>query len=186
VKGNLTQEDKALLRAIALDSIKHGLERNRPLRLDQDSLPQALREPGATFVTLQLHGRLRGCVGSFEGTLGLADDVAQNAYSAAFMDFRFPPVSAEELPDLALHVSLLTPLEPLEVESRADLLERLRPGVDGLLVADPPHRATFLPQVWESLSDPEDFLGELFLKAGLARDHWSDTVSFQRYEVEEF
>jgi AmmeMemoRadiSam system protein A len=113
-------------------------------------------------------------------------DVAQNAYSAAFMDFRFPPLSQAELPDLELHISLLTPLEPLEVRNLQDLLVKLRPGVDGLLLEDPPHRSTFLPQVWSSLPEPDDFLGELFLKAGLPRDHWSETLSFQRYGVEEF
>ncbi len=184
--GHLTREDKALLRVIALDSIRHGLEVGRPFQADQARLPQSLREPGATFVTLQLHGQLRGCVGSFEADRPLAMDVANNAYSAAFMDFRFSPVSADELPDLELHISLLTPLEPMEVKSREDLLRQLRPGIDGLLLEDAEHRSTFLPQVWDSLPDPEDFLGELLLKAGLPRSHWSDTLLFNRYEVEEF
>jgi AmmeMemoRadiSam system protein A len=186
VCGHLTQEDKALLRVIALDSLKHGLEIGRPLEADETRLPQSLREPGATFVTLQLHGRLRGCVGTFEASRSLAEDVANNAYSAAFMDFRFPPLSADEFPDLEIHISLLTPLQPMEVESREDLLGKLRPGIDGLLLEDAQHRSTFLPQVWESLPDPEDFLGELFLKAGLPRDHWSGALLFHRYEVEEF
>jgi len=186
VRGSLTQDERTLLRAIALNSIRHGLEKGIPLEPDRDSLPQPLWEPGATFVTLQLHGRLRGCIGSFEGSRPLAEDVAQNAYSAAFMDFRFPPVSAEEVPDLDLHISLLTPLEPMVVESREDLLGQLRPGIDGLLVEDGSHRATFLPQVWESLPDPGRFLEELFLKAGLARDHWSKGLSFRRYGVVEF
>lgn len=186
MSGPLTQEDKALLRAIALDSIRYGLEIGRPFEADQTRLPQPLRQPGATFVTLQLHGHLRGCVGSFEAGRPLAEDVASNAYAAAFMDFRFPPVSVDEVPDLELHISLLTPLEPMEVESREDLLRQLRPGIDGLLLEDAQHRSTFLPQVWDSLPAPEDFLGELFLKAGLPRDHWSDTLIFNRYEVEEF
>jgi AmmeMemoRadiSam system protein A len=102
------------------------------------------------------------------------------------MDFRFSPLSDTELPDLELHISLLTPLVPLRVESREELLQKLRPGMDGLLLEDPPHRATFLPQVWKSLEEAEDFLGELFLKAGLPPDHWSMTLSFHRYGVEEF
>jgi len=116
----------------------------------------------------------------------LIQDVAHNASSAAFMDFRFSRLSEAEFLELDLHISLLTPLEPLRVESREDLLKNLRPGVDGLLLEDSPHRATFLPQVWGTLEDPEDFVGELFLKAGLSRDHWSKTLCFHRYVVEEF
>ena len=182
----LTGEEKAQLRAIALESIRHGLEEGRPLDPDSARTSPGLQAPGAVFVTLNLHGRLRGCVGSFEARRPLVQDVAQNAYSAAFTDFRFPPLSPGELPDLELHISLLTPLEPLEVGSRQDLLGKLRPGVDGLLLEDGAHRSTFLPQVWGSLPDPADFLGELLLKAGLPVDHWSQTLSFRRYRVEEF
>jgi AmmeMemoRadiSam system protein A len=169
-----------------LDSILFGLEKGRALEPELDAAPPALRSPGAAFVTLNLRGRLRGCVGSFEARRPLLQDVAQNAYSAAFKDYRFPPLSEAELPEVDLHISLLTPLEPLEVGSREELLGALRPGVDGLLFEDPPHRATFLPQVWASLEDPRDFLCELFLKAGLRRDHWSESVRFHRYRVEEF
>ncbi len=185
-QGGLSGHERETLRRVALDSIRHGLEMGRSLEADLDRVTPALRAPGAVFVTLNLHGQLRGCVGSFEARYPLLQDVAQNAYSAAFMDFRFPSVSDTEVPDLDLHISLLTPLVPFRVKSREDLLQKLRPGVDGLLLEDPPHRATFLPQVWSSLEGPEDFLGELFLKAGLPRDHWSKTISFHRYGVEEF
>lgn len=182
---SLSEDDRDTLRRIALDSIRHGLASGRPLEPDKKDMPQALRAPGAVFVTLEMGGRLRGCIGSFEANRPLVEDVAHNAYSAAFMDYRFPPVSEQELRDLDVHLSLLTPLAPLPVVSREDLLEKLRPGVDGLLLEDPPHRSTFLPQVWEALPDPEDFLAELLQKAGLPRDHWSDTLQFSRYRVEE-
>jgi AmmeMemoRadiSam system protein A len=185
-REGLTDAERQTLRRIALESIEHGLDAGKALEPDTRGFPPALREPGAVFVTLNLRGRLRGCVGSFEARRPLALDVAQNAYSAAFMDFRFPPVTAKELPELDLHISLLAPLEPLDVVSREDLLAKLRPGVDGLLLEDHPHRSTFLPQVWETLPEPETFLGELFVKAGLSRDHWSKTVKFHRYAVEEF
>ena len=181
----LSDDERRTLRRVALDSIWNGLETGRPLEPELDRIPPALRAPGAVFVTLNLHGKLRGCVGSFEARRSILEDVAQNAYSAAFKDLRFPPLSHAEIPDLVLHISLLTPLTPLEVENREDLLKELRPGVDGLLLEDPPHRATFLPQVWNSLEDPEEFLGELFLKAGLPRDHWSGALGFHRYGVEE-
>ncbi len=185
-QGGLSGVERETLRRVALDSIRHGLEWGRSLEPDLDRFSSALRAPGAAFVTLDLHGKLRGCVGSFEARRPLLRDVAQNAYSAAFMDFRFSPLSDTELPDLELHISLLTPLVPLLVESREELLQKLRPGTDGLLLEDPPHKATFLPQVWKSLEEAEDFLGELFLKAGLPPDHWSKTLSFHRYGVEEF
>lgn len=184
--AELHETDRRQLRTIARDSIRQGLDRGEPLEPELTRLPPSLQSPGAAFVTLNLRGRLRGCVGSFEGRRSLAHDVAMNAYSAAFMDFRFPPVSEEEFRELEIHISVLTPLEPLPVRDRTDLLRRLRPGKDGLLLEDPPHRATFLPQVWGSLPFPEDFLRELLAKAGLPPDHWSPTLRFQRYGVEEF
>jgi len=182
----LSMEDREALREIAAASIRSGLDKNRPVEPAISEVSSRLGEAGATFVTLNLRGQLRGCVGNMEARRPLAEDVALNAYSAAFKDYRFSPLSWEELADLEIHISLLTPLEPLIVESRHSLLDLLRPGVDGLLMEDPPHRSTFLPQVWESLPEPEDFLGELCLKAGLSRDHWSDTASFFRYSVDEF
>jgi AmmeMemoRadiSam system protein A len=183
--SDLTTEDRALLARIAWDSIRSGLDTGQPADPDPSSVPEVFTRPGAVFVTLECRGELRGCVGSFEPRRPLYRDVAQNAFSAAFMDFRFSPLSRAELPDLDLHLSLLGPLEPMEVETREELLEALRPGVDGLLLEDPPHRAIFLPQVWHALPDPRDFLGELLRKAGLGRDHWSGTLRFHRYQVEE-
>ena len=182
----LSEDERKVLRRVALESIRHGLEVGRPLVPAHGEATPGLQLPGAAFVTLNLHGKLRGCIGSFEARRPLLEDVAQNAYAAAFMDYRFPRLSPEEFPDLDVHLSLLTPLEPLRVGGREDLLNALRPGVDGLLLEDPPHRSIFLPQVWESLADPEEFLGELLLKAGLPRDHWSETLCFHRYRVEEY
>lgn len=136
-------------------------------------------------MTLDIQGRLRGCVGSLFVRVPLVEDVSRNAYAAAFRDYRFPPVSAEEVTKLGVHISLLTPPVPFEAKTRDELIRILRPGVDGLLVEDPPFRSTFLPQVWEALPDPEDFLSELFLKAGLPPDHWSPSLQFRRYRVEE-
>jgi len=184
--GRLGERDREILLGVAMDSIRYGLETGRPLNPNLDDVPETLQAPGAVFVTLNLQGRLRGCIGSFEACRPLLQDVAQNAFSAGFMDHRFSPVSAGELSELEIHLSLLTPLEPLKAESREDLLRKLKPGVDGLLLEDPPHRSTFLPQVWNSLADPEVFLSELLLKAGLPRSHWSKTISFHRYGVEEF
>lgn len=175
-----------ILRRVALDSIRHGLRYGRPLAIPHGTYSGPLEEPGAVFVTLELNGHLRGCIGTYVARRPLVRDVAENAFAAAFRDPRFPPLSAHELPQLEFHISLLTPPVPLPVGSREELLATLRPGVDGLLLEDPPHRSTFLPQVWASLPDPGEFLDHLFQKGGLPRGYWSPTLRFQRYTVREF
>jgi len=184
--GSLCREDQERLLEVAEASIRAGLDTGRPLDPHPEHFGPGLLEPGATFVTLKLNGTLRGCVGSFEACRPLLEDVARNAYAAAFRDHRFSPLTWDELKGLEVHISILTPLVPLSVQDRPELIRTLRPGVDGLLLEDPPHRATFLPQVWEALPDPERFLSELFLKAGLPENHWSDTLTFSRYRVDEF
>jgi AmmeMemoRadiSam system protein A len=175
-----------ILRQVALESIRHGFGGGSPLPVTPGSYPAPLEELGAVFVTLELRGRLRGCIGSYLARRPLVEDVAENAYAAAFRDPRFSPLDPEEMGDLDLHISLLTPPVPLEVGSREELLATLRPDVDGLLLEDPPHRATFLPQVWRALPDPGDFLDELLRKGGLRKGHWSPTLRFHRYTVQEF
>jgi AmmeMemoRadiSam system protein A len=182
----LSLEQKQALRELAFSSIRHGLAADSPLRPESYPADHPFSKPGAVFVTLKKGGELRGCVGSFEAKQALALDVAKNAYSAAFMDFRFPPITESELDELDLHLSLLTPLEPMAVKTRSELLASLRPGHDGLLLEALPHRATFLPQVWETLPKPNDFVEELFIKAGLSKDYWSESIRFHRYSVEEF
>ena len=181
----LGDADRQILRDVAMRSIEVGLESGLPLEVDPSLYSAALQEEGATFVTLKLRGRLRGCVGSYLARRPLVADVAMNAFASAFRDTRFAPLSPPEKGELELHISLLSPLEPLDVRDRDHLLGVLRPGVDGLLLEDPPRRSTFLPQVWEALPVPKDFLEELLLKAGLPRNHWSSTLYFHRYTVEE-
>ena len=134
--------------------------------------------------TLRREGALRGCVGSIEATRPLVVDLAENAYRAACADGRFLPVAETELADLEVHVSLLSPLERLTVSSEEELLDRIRPGVDGLVLTEGSFRGTFLPAVWESLPDPRAFVRELKRKAGLPPDHWSDRLQIDRYTVE--
>ena len=145
-----------------------------------------LREPGASFVTLKLDGELRGCIGSVEPHRPLATDVARNARAAAFDDPRFAPVSAAEVPRLGVEVSVLSPRVPFEAASESDVLAKLRPQVDGLYLEFGAMRATFLPQVWESLPDPADFLGELRRKAGLPPGFWHPGIKLSRYTVEKY
>lgn len=178
------QGAEALL-TIARASIQHGLDVGEPLPVDLDELPEPLVRPGASFVTLQREGALRGCIGSFEAYRPLAVDVAHNAYAAAFRDPRFPPLSPPELAGLELHLSLLGPPVPLAVATEGELLTALRPGVDGLILEDGGRRALFLPQVWQQLREPADFVTHLKRKAGLPGDYWSPRMRCWRFVVEE-
>jgi len=145
-----------------------------------------LAEPGATFVTLTQRGQLRGCIGSLEAQRPLAIDVAENAIAAAFRDPRFPPLEEDEFSRTRVEVSLLTPAEPFPVASEADALSRLRPGIDGLILSYGRHRATFLPQVWESLPEARQFVAQLKLKAGLPADFWHAQIALARYGVKKW
>lgn len=181
---NLSPEERALLLNLAKDSIRYGLEHGRQMPLDTATCPAALQAPGASFVTLHCNGELRGCIGNLMPARPLALDVVGNAYAAAFRDPRFPPLTASEFDALTIHISLLSPMEPLQFESEEELIAQLRPGIDGLVLEEPPRRGTFLPAVWESLPDPRDFLRQLKLKAGLPANYWSRTLRAQRYTVE--
>jgi AmmeMemoRadiSam system protein A len=169
------------LLTLAAASIRHGLVRRAPLPVDPAAQPADLRAPGACFVTLNREGRLRGCIGSPQAHRPLALDVAENAYSAAFRDPRFPPLTEAELDGLKLSISVLSPQSPIEFSDEAGLLAALRPHADGLVIADGPHRALFLPSVWEQLPDPHRFLEHLKLKAGMPADHFSPTFKAWRF-----
>ncbi len=156
----------------------------RPVTEEPIEPSPELAEPRATFVTLKLEGVLRGCIGSLAPHRPLAEDVRDNARAAALHDSRFSPVRAEELDRISIEISVLSPLEELEFESEAGLLDALRPEEDGIVIACEGRRATFLPQVWETLPLPRVFLGALKSKAGLPRDYWSDEMRVWRFTVE--
>ena len=136
-------------------------------------------------MTLHLHGNLRGCIGSLEAFRPLLIDVAENAYAAAFEDPRFDPLSVEEFGELEISISILSPSEPITFSSEEDLLQKIRPGIDGLILIEGRRRSTFLPAVWEDLPNPKDFLAHLKLKAGLPVDYWSNSLQVRRYTVQE-
>jgi len=167
------------LLAIARDTIARQLGEKAP----SFETAQWLQEPGATFVTLQLHGELRGCVGSLVAKKSIREDVESNARAAAFHDPRFAPLSRREYPGIEIEVSQLSPLEKLAFESQKHLLTLLRPGVDGVVLEYGWQRGTFLPQVWEQLPDPKTFLTHLKQKAGLPADFWGDGIQISRYTV---
>ena len=145
-----------------------------------------LDTPGAAFVTLTQRGALRGCIGSLTAYRSLREDVAANAVNAAVRDPRFPALTADELPDTHIEVSVLSAPEPYPFTDRADALSRLRPGIDGLTLEYGNHRGTFLPQVWDSLSEPDEFLAHLVRKAGLPAGWWDDDARLSRYSVKAF
>ena len=181
----LEPREKRALLAAAQRAIAEGLRGGRWLP-ESAGVQGVLGGDGASFVTLKIKGRLRGCIGTLQPRRPLIVDVAANAHAAAFEDPRFEPLDAAEARELETHLSVLGPTLPLPVAGEADLLAKLRPGVDGLVLSLGRRRATFLPSVWEELSRPALFLAHLKLKAGLATDFWSDDFRFERYEVEEF
>lgn len=174
----------ATLLALARNAIARELGQPEQAEPRPPERPARLAQPGATFVTLTRRGQLRGCIGSLEAYRPLAEDVAANARAAAFRDPRFAPLSATEYPEICLEVSLLAAPEPFPVRDEGDALARLRPGEDGLVFTFQGRRATFLPQVWESLPAPEAFLTQLKRKAGLPGDFWDPEVRLERYRVQ--
>ncbi len=156
--------------------------------MPKQNTPQAgwLRQPGATFVTLTLHGQLRGCIGSLEAHRSLVEDVRDNAVAAAFHDPRFAPLTAEEFAEIIVEVSLLAPAQPMHFRDELDALTQLRPNMDGVIFEYDGYRSTFLPQVWENLAQPRQFLAMLKRKAGLPDDFWAEDVKLSRYTVKKW
>ena len=173
-----------VLLEVARTSIDHGLRHAAPLPVDAREFPEPLRERRATFVTLHRGGDLRGCVGALEARQPLVTDAAESAYKAAFSDSRFAPLMPVERDDLIIHISVLSPLEPLRADSEDDLCRQLRPAIDGLVLRVAECQGTFLPAVWESLSDPGEFVRQLKRKAGLRPDFWSAEIELFRYTVQ--
>ena len=171
---------------LAEEAIRHALEHGTPLRINSDDYEEALRQPAACFVTLQIRGQLRGCIGSLEAHLSMVEDVVHNADAAAFSDPRFPPLREDELNGLELDISLLTPAVEMQFRSERDLISQLQPGVDGLILEEGYRRGTFLPSVWKQLPGPEQFLQHLKLKAGLPPNHWSENIRISRYTTQLF
>ena len=184
---SLTDGEKQILLRLAREAMESAVKGEALPPLDRQTLPSSLREEGASFVTLTIHGELRGCIGALEAYQPLADDVREHAVAASLRDPRFPPVGEFELSRIRLEVSRLTAPHPLEYSSGDDLLKKLRPHVDGVILKDGFRRATFLPQVWEKIPDPAEFLDHLCQKMGARPGLWRDAkLVVQTYQVEEF
>ncbi len=164
------QQGESLLR-LARETIARRLGIGRgPDREILDD--EAMQQRCGCFVTLKLAGQLRGCIGNLEPVGPLGESVMRNAESAAFHDHRFAPLTPEELVRVNLDISILTPAVRLDYRDGADLCRRLRPNIDGVILRADGAQATFLPQVWEQLPNPADFLDHLCLKAGLPKSAW--------------
>ena len=176
-----------MLLKLARRAIEAAIQGQPFPELDAGNLPARLLEPGVSFVTLTRSGELRGCIGALEPRVSLAEDVQEHAVAAAFQDYRFHPVQAEELSSIEIEISRLTPQSKLEYDHPDELLKLLRPGIDGVVIHYGMYRATFLPQVWEKLPAPEMFLNHLCQKMGAPGNLWrKEKLEIYTYQVEEF
>ncbi len=186
--GFITEEQGRALTVLARQTIRAAFDHGT----SSIKLPEVLRHPAlqqerGTFVTLTKHGMLRGCIGNIEPQGPIVESVQRNALNAAFRDFRFPPLARDELDEIEIEVSILTYPEVLEYEDADDLLAKLRPGVDGVIIRKGMASATFLPQVWEQLPDRREFLSRLCMKAGLPAGEWKNgTLEVKTYQVQYF
>jgi AmmeMemoRadiSam system protein A len=184
MKGRVTVTQGSELLKLARQTLEHRLGRGDAVVETQD--PELL-EQGAAFVTLKLDGKLRGCIGNLVPVSSLWLGVRDNALNAALHDHRFKPLSIEELDKVVLDISVLSAPQPLEYEGQSDLLQKLRPDIDGVILRKDRKGATFLPQVWEQLPRPEQFLDHLCVKAGLPQGEWREgDLEIKTYQVQCF
>ena len=187
MEHKLSLEEQRTLLRMAREAMECGVQGKQLAPLDERSLSPQLREQGASFITLTIRGQLRGCIGALEAHQPLAKDVREHAIAAALEDPRFPPVREDELSRIQIEVSRLTRPLPLEYKDAADLLSKLRPNVDGVILRDGGRRATFLPQVWKKIPDPSEFMNNLCYKMGLSDNAWRvKHLEVLVYQVEEF
>jgi AmmeMemoRadiSam system protein A len=187
MEDKLTLEEQKTLLRLAREALERGIRNQKLPPLDESTLTPRLRENGASFVTLTVRGQLRGCIGALEPYQPLAEDVREHAVAAALEDPRFPQVSEHEVNGIEIEVSRLTRPVPLEYKDANDLLSKLRPHVDGVILRDTFRRATFLPQVWEKIPDRAEFLDNLCYKMGAGPDLWRKKhLEVLIYQVEEF
>jgi len=187
--AELSPEEGNALISLARRSIMRQLGLAAETSADLDALLQrpVFNQPGASFVTLKKSGQLRGCIGALTAEEPLAANVSRNALNAAFHDPRFAPLQQDEWAQIAIEVSVLTPTQPLRYNAGEELPRLLRPAIDGVVLRKKGASATFLPQVWQQLARPEDFLAHLCLKAGLPANAWRrGDLEVEIYQVNSF
>jgi|SRR5579859_1900957 len=185
--AELTRAEKVQLLRLARQGLEAAVRGQAPPPLADEARTPALVQPGCSFVTLSEQGELRGCIGGLMAEEPLWRDVQRRAGQAGLHDYRFIPVQPAELPQIEIEVSVLSEPAPLDYATPDELLRRLRPHVDGVVLRQGLSRATFLPQVWESVPDPEQFLALLCQKLGVRPDAWRrEHLQVETYQVEEF
>lgn len=183
----LTQAEKKILLKLAREALESSVRGEMLPGLDQASLTPALQAQGSSFITLTKNNELRGCIGALQPYQPLAEDVREHTIAAALQDYRFPPVEPYELPWLGIEISRLTVPETLAYSSPEELLAKIQPGVDGVILHQSARKATFLPQVWEKIPDKVEFMDQLCAKMGAASDLWRHKhLDVLVYQVEEF
>lgn len=182
----LSKDDQQSCLQVARQSIKHGLKEGRALQVNTSHYSDYLQKNFASFVTLYIKGSLRGCIGGLQATQPLINDISEHAYAAAFQDPRFPALVSDEYDQLEIKVSVLGKPEKISFISEEDLLQQIRPNIDGLILEHSYNRSTFLPSVWEQLPDKKEFLNHLKEKAGFTFDWWDNAVKISRYETFSF
>jgi len=183
----LTAAEKLTLLRLAREALESAVRGEKLPPLDPTQLTPLLRASGAAFVTLTIRGQLRGCIGALQPYQPLAEDVREHAIAAGLQDYRFSPVRPSELHQIQIEVSRLTLPQPLTYTDANDLLTKLRPGVDGVILRDGSRRATFLPQVWEQIPEKAEFLSHLCAKMGAASNLWRQKqLEVELYQVEDF
>jgi uncharacterized protein len=183
----INQQNQKILLTIARQALETSVIYHEQLAIDLKEFDPVLREEGASFVTLHKHSQLRGCIGTLSAYQPLVLDVAEHAIAAGTQDYRFVPVKPEELDALHFEISVLSAPVPLEYQDDQDLLAKLQPGLHGVVLESGKRRATFLPQVWQTIPDKEDFLNQLCLKMGTPASSWRrQNYDVSLYEVQEF
>jgi len=183
----LSEDEGKYLLGVARKTIRNRLFDLEKPHIDRKEMPEVFRKRLGTFVTINMEGYLRGCIGHIIPREALIDGIRENAINAAFRDPRFPPLTKDEFDRIEIEISILTPPKKLSYTDAKDFLEKLRSGIDGLIIKKGSCEATFLPQVWEQLPKKEEFLSHLCLKAGLPADSWkTEKLQVSTYQVQAF
>ncbi|SPD74840.1 conserved exported hypothetical protein [uncultured Desulfobacterium sp.] len=188
-KDKLTEDEGRYLLSVARNTIEEKIFNRKDKGQPDAKKSDKFVERRGTFVTLTKGKNLRGCIGHIIPQESLIDGIRENAINAAFRDPRFPPLTKEEWDRVKIEISILTDPKPLSYSGADDLLSKLRPNIDGVIIKKGFYQSTFLPQVWEQLPKKEEFLAHLCLKAGLAADEWKkgglDVLTYQVQAFEE-
>jgi AmmeMemoRadiSam system protein A len=183
----LSEDEGRYLLVVARSAIKNRLSNQEESQISWKDLPEKFKNQLGTFVTITIDGNLRGCIGHIIPRESVIEGIRENAINAAFRDPRFPPLTREEFEKIEIEVSILTAPQELDYSDPEDLLNKLRPGKDGVIIKKGYHEATFLPQVWDQLPDKEEFLMHLCMKAGLSHDSWrNEKLQISTYQVQAF